>query len=91
MRIANGEGCTVKNFVVKCRRLSLAGNIATMKEDKGTFIVLLVILKFTGVILLGWSRYCIVLVFVLMGWSLLPNTLIPFKIYCAPPNLGIRT
>ena len=30
-------------------------------------------------------------VFVLMGWSLLPNVLRPFKIYCAPPNLGIRT
>ena len=27
--------------------------------------------------------------FFLMGWSLLPNTLRPFKIYCAPPNLGI--
>ena len=23
------------------------------------------------------------------GWSLLPNALPPFKIYCAPPNLGI--
>ena len=30
-------------------------------------------------------------VFVLMGWSLLPNALQPFKIYCAPPNLDIRT
>ena len=30
-------------------------------------------------------------VFVLKGWSLLPNALWPFKIYCAPPNLGIRT
>ena len=29
--------------------------------------------------------YCIVL----MGWSLLPNALRPFKIYCALPNLGI--
>ena len=29
--------------------------------------------------------YCIVL----MEWSLLPNALRPFKIYCAPPNLGI--
>ena len=28
-------------------------------------------------------------VFVLMGWLLLPNPLRPFKIYCAPPNLGI--
>ena len=27
----------------------------------------------------------------LVGWSLLPNALRPFKIYCAPPNLGIRT
>ena len=26
-----------------------------------------------------------------MGWSLLPNALRPSKIYCAPPNLGIRT
>ena len=36
--------------------------------------------------------YCIVLyciVFVLMGWSLLPNALRPFQIYCAPLNLGI--
>ena len=24
-----------------------------------------------------------------MGWSLLPNALRPFKIYCAPPNLSI--
>ena len=31
------------------------------------------------------------IVFVLMGWSFLPNVLRPFKIYCAPPNLGIRT
>ena len=23
----------------------------------------------------------------LMGWSLLPNTLQPFKIYCAPPTI----
>ena len=29
--------------------------------------------------------YCIVL----KGWSLLPNVLTPFEIYCAPPNLGI--
>ena len=28
-------------------------------------------------------------VFVLMGWSLLPNALRPFQIYYAPPNLGI--
>ena len=27
---------------------------------------------------------------VLKGWSLLPNALRPFQIYCAPPNLGIR-
>jgi hypothetical protein len=34
--------------------------------------------------------YCIVLYcIVLMGWSLLPNALRPFQIYCAPPNLGI--
>ena len=32
-----------------------------------------------------------VFVLVLMGWSFLPNALRPFKIYCAPPNLGIRT
>ena len=25
----------------------------------------------------------------LKGWSLLPNALLPFQIYCAPPNLGI--
>ena len=31
--------------------------------------------------------YCIL--FVLMGWSLLPNALRPFQIYWAPPNLGI--
>ena len=30
--------------------------------------------------------YCIVL----KGWSLLPNALRPFQIYCAPLNLGIR-
>ena len=35
------------------------------------------------------SRICIVFVFVSMGWSLLPNALRPFRIYCAPPNLGI--
>ena len=33
------------------------------------------------------ALYCIVL----KGWSLLPNALRPFQIYCAPPNLGIRT
>ena len=33
--------------------------------------------------------FCIV--FVLMGRSLLFNALRPFKIYCAPPNLGTRT
>ena len=22
-----------------------------------------------------------------MGWSLLPNALLPFKIYCAPPSI----
>ena len=32
-----------------------------------------------------------VFVFVLMGWLLLPNALRLFQIYCAPPNLGIRT
>ena len=30
----------------------------------------------------------LVFVFVLMGWSLLPNALRPFQIYCAPPNSG---
>ena len=29
------------------------------------------------------------LVFVLVGWSLLPNALQPFQIYCDPPNSGI--
>ena len=29
--------------------------------------------------------YCIVL----KGWSLLPNSLVPFQIYCDPLNLGI--
>ena len=37
-------------------------------------------------ILLG-LYFCICIV--LMGWSLLPNAQRPFKIYCAPPNLGI--
>ena len=34
---------------------------------------------------------CVVFVFFicLMGWPLLPNALRPFKIYCAPPNVGI--
>ena len=32
-----------------------------------------------------------VFVFVLMGWSFLPNALRHFKIYCAPLKLGIRT
>ena len=31
----------------------------------------------------------VVFVFVLMWWSLIPNTLRPFQISCAPPNLGI--
>ena len=30
-----------------------------------------------------------IFVFVLMGWSLLPNALQPFQTYCAHPNLGI--
>ena len=29
------------------------------------------------------------IVFYLMGWSLLPNALRPFKIYCAPSNFDI--
>ena len=33
----------------------------------------------------------VLFVFVLMGWSLLPNAMRPFKIYYAPPNLVIRT
>ena len=36
-----------------------------------------------------YKYYCIVFVFVLMGWSLLPNALRPFKIYCAPPKLAL--
>ena len=35
--------------------------------------------------------YHFVFVFVLMGWSLLPNALRPFKIYCAPPNWDFLT
>ena len=35
------------------------------------------------------EAFLIVFVFVLIGWSLLLNALRPFKIYCAPPNLGI--
>ena len=40
---------------------------------------------------LAWflNNLLFVFVFVLMGWSLLPNSLRPFQIYCAPPNLGI--
>ena len=37
----------------------------------------------------GKHRRIFFFVFVLMGLSLLPNALRPFKIYCAPPNLGI--
>ena len=37
---------------------------------------------------MGSVPTCII-VFLLMGWSSLPNALRPFKIYCAPPNLGI--
>ena len=38
------------------------------------------------------TLYCIVLYcIVLKGWSLLTNALGLFQIYCAPPNLGIRT
>ena len=33
----------------------------------------------------------IIFIFDLMGCSLLPNALRPFKNYCASPNLGIRT
>ena len=36
-------------------------------------------------------RRWLVFVFALMGWSLLPNVVRPFKIYCAPPNLGITS
>ena len=39
-----------------------------------------------------WPLYCIVLYWVvLMGWSFPPKALRPFQIYCAPPNLDIRT
>jgi hypothetical protein len=37
----------------------------------------------------GFHKPWIEFVFVLMGWSLLPNALRPTKIYYAPPNLGI--
>ena len=38
--------------------------------------------------MLQWilNKYCCT---VLLGWSLLPNALGPFQIYCAPTNLGI--
>ena len=35
------------------------------------------------------AHTCILYCIVLMGWSLLPSALRPFKIYCALPNLGI--
>ena len=35
------------------------------------------------------SNYCTCIV--LKGWSMLPNALRPFQIYCAPPNLDIMT
>ena len=34
-----------------------------------------------------WALY--LYLYLLKEWSLLPNALRPFKIYCAPPNLGI--
>ena len=37
------------------------------------------------------SIYIITLYLFLMGWSLLPNALQPCKLYCGPPNFGIRT
>ena len=41
------------------------------------------------VITFNHSQFLFVFVFVLKGWSLLPNALQPFKIYCDSPNLGI--
>ena len=41
------------------------------------------------IIIIRRSRGNLVFLFVVMGWSLLPNALRPFMIYCAPPNLGI--
>ena len=43
-----------------------------------------------------WPKYhftsnTFAFVFVLMGWSLLPNVLRPLQICCAPPKVGIRT
>ena len=40
-----------------------------------------------------WTEISVIILylFVLMGCSLLPNALRTFQIYCAPPNLGIRT
>ena len=41
---------------------------------------------------LKYNSNCIILYcIVLKGCSMLPNALRPFQIYCAPPNLGIRT
>ena len=46
----------------------------------------------TGIINSKYSKDNIYIsVFVLTRWSLLPNALQPFKIYCALTNLGIRT
>ena len=38
-----------------------------------------------------WGFQTLFLLIVLMGCSLLANALLPFKIHCASPNLGIRT
>ena len=46
----------------------------------------LIIHSFSGV-----ARNFVFVFFFLMGWPLLSYALRPFKTYCAPPNLGIRT
>ena len=72
--------------LIKCRRLRWAGHVLIMGERRSAFNILTGNPK-------GSRRRMIsfFFVFVLMGWSLLPNDLLPFKIYCDPPNLDIRT
>ena len=63
----------IRNVLIIQSKLCLQGVVRTCVSQGGTHFFTLVF----------------VLVFVLMGWPLLPNALRTFRIHCAPPDLGI--
>ena len=89
-------GCVQKSFKIVCRWHPLLFGFlangclpnATIKFDRNDHPLMLLRDKITNFITYMYLQInCNVFVFVLMEWSLLPNELRPFKIYCAPPNI----